>query len=140
MSKKKVCISFDYTDDNHFKNLLSAWDANTNFEFSFDDLTPTEINSENYSRVKAVITQKIAAADYLLVVIGKNANKVHPRQKEIGSKNWINWEIKKAKELKKKLIAVKLNRSFESPDEIKDSGAKWSMSFTKDGIINALNQ
>ncbi|MDM0612485.1 TIR domain-containing protein [Clostridium perfringens] len=140
MSKKKVCISFDYTDDNHFKNLLSAWDANTNFEFSFDDLTPTEINSENYSRVKAVITQKIAAADYLLVVIGKNANKVHPRQKEIGSKNWINWEIKKAKELKKKLIAVKLNKSFESPDEIKDSGAKWSMSFTKDGIINALNQ
>ncbi|MDU1414858.1 MAG: TIR domain-containing protein [Clostridium sp.] len=133
-------MSFDYTDDNHFKNLLSAWDANTNFEFSFDDLTPTEINSENYSRVKAVITQKIAAADYLLVVIGKNANKVHPRQKEIGSKNWINWEIKKAKELKKKLIAVKLNRSFESPDEIKDSGAKWSMSFTKDGIINALNQ
>ena len=42
--------------------------------------------------------------------------------------------------MKKKLIAVKLNRSFESPDEIKDSGAKWSMSFTKDGIINALNQ
>lgn len=140
MYKKKVCISFDYEDDRQYKSLLEAWDANTNFEFSFDNLTPTEINSDDYSRVKAVITQRINSADYLLVVIGKNANKNHPRRNEIGYKNWMNWEIAKAKELGKKLVAVKINSLYQSPDEILSSGAKWSMSFSKDGIINALNQ
>ena len=37
MAKKKVCISFDYEHDRHYKSLLKAWDANTNFEFSFNE-------------------------------------------------------------------------------------------------------
>lgn len=138
MAKKKVCISFDYEHDRHYKSLLKAWDANTNFEFSFNDVTPTEINSNDYSRVKAVITQRISSATYLLVIVGVYANDVHPRKSEIGCKNWINWEIKKAKELGKKIVAVKIDKSFESPDELLNSRASWAMSFSKDSIIKAL--
>jgi len=140
MAKKKVCISFDYENDRNYKNLLAAWDANSNFEFSFNDLTPTEINSNDYSRVKAVITQRISSATYLLVIVGEHANDVHPRRVEIGDRNWLNWEINKAKELGKKVVAVKLNKSYESPTALLNSGASWAMSFTKDSIIKALNE
>ena len=138
MAKKKVCISFDYEHDRHYKDLLKAWDANSNFDFYFNDVTPTEINSDDYSRVKAVITQRISYATYVLVIVGKHVNETHPRKSEIGYKNWINWEIKKAKDLGKKLVAVKIDKSFESPDELLYSGASWAMSFTKDAIIKAL--
>lgn len=138
MAKKKVCVSFDYENDRHYKNLLKAWDANSDFDFSFNDVTPTEINSDDYSRVKAVITQKISSATYLLVLVGEHANDEHPRKSEIGCKNWINWEIKKAKELNKKLVAVKINSSYESPDELLGCGASWAMSFTQDAVIKAL--
>lgn len=140
MAKKKVCISFDYENDRNYKNLLVAWDANSNFEFSFNDLTPTEINSNNYSRVKAVITQKISAATYLLVIVGEHANDEHPRKNEIGDRNWLNWEINKAKQLGKKLVAVKIDRSNKLPTALMGAGASLAMSFTKDAIIKALNE
>ena len=139
MAKKKVCVSFDYENDRHYKNLLKAWDANSDFDFSFNDVTPTEINSNNYSRVKAVITQKIDSATYLLVLVGKHANDTHPRKSEIGCKNWLNWEIKKAKELNKKIIGVKLDRSYTAPDELYGSGVSWALSFSQESIIKAIN-
>lgn len=139
MAKKKVCISFDYENDNHYKNLLKAWDANSNFEFTFNDQTPNEINTNNYSVVKGVLTKKIDAATYLLVIVGKYANEQHPRKYEIGDINWLNWEINKAKSLNKKLIAVKIDRSNDSPTALYNSGAEWAMSFTQDAIIKALN-
>lgn len=139
MAKKKVCVSFDYTNDKHYRYLLSAWNANTNFDFGFNDFTPNEINSENYSRVKAVITQRIKESTYLLVLVGQYANREHPRKNEIGDENWLNWEINKAKELGKKLVAVKLHWRYESPTALLNSGAKWA-SFSKDSIIKALNE
>lgn len=139
MAKKKVCVSFDYTNDKNYRYLLSAWDANTNFDFGFNDFTPNEINSENYSRVKAVITQRIKESTYLLVLVGKYANTEHPRKNEIGDKNWINWEINKAKELGKQLVAVKLDWNYESPTALLNSGAKWA-NFSKDSIIKALDE
>lgn len=70
MAKKKVCISFDYENDKHYRYLLSAWDANTDFEFTFNDKTPGEIKSDDYSRLKAVLTQKINSASLVLVIVG----------------------------------------------------------------------
>lgn len=140
MAKKKVCISFDFTNDSMYRNLLSAWDANSDFEFGFADVTPSEINSNDYSRVKAVITQKIKSCTYLLVIVGKYANQKHVRANEIGDRNWLNWEINKAKELGKKLVAVKLDKSYTSPDALLGANAEWAMNFTQSGIINALNK
>lgn len=139
MAKKKVCVSFDFENDGFYRNLLSAWDANSNFEFNFNDVTPSEINSNNISRIKAGLTQKINQCTYLLVIVGKYANEIHKDYKEIGEKNWINWEIKKAKELNKKLVAVKIDSTYESPDQLYNSGATWAMSFKQDKIIKALN-
>lgn len=139
MAKKKVCISFDYEHDKNYKNLLKAWDANTNFEFTFNDKTPDEINTNNYSVVKGVLTKKIDSATYLLVIVGKYANQLHPRKDEIGYINWINWEVSKAKELNKKLVAVKIDSSYKIPQALLNSGAKIAYSFTQESIIKALS-
>ena len=139
MAKKKVFVSFDYDDDKNYYNLLKAWDANSDFDFFMTDLTPSEINTWDVSRIKAGLTTAIRKATYTIVIVGKNANKRHPKSSEIGYKNWINFEIAKSKEEGNKLVAVKIDKSYESPDELSGCGAKWAMSFTKDDILKALS-
>lgn len=140
MAKKKVFVSFDYTNDKHYKYLLDAWDANKNMDFVFDDCSADEIQSDNIPTIKAGLTRRINTTTYTLVIVGKEANKQHKDHAAIGYKNWINFEVAKSKEHKNKLVAVKLDKSYESPDELLNSGAKWAMSFTQDAIIKALNE
>ena len=140
MAKKKVFVSFDYDNDKHYKALLKAWDANPNFDFYFSDLSSTEINSWSVPVVKQVLSKKINEANYTVVLVGKEANKKHSDHKEIGFKNWLNYEVAKSKEHKNKLVAVKLSSTNTSPDELLGSGAKWAMSFKQESIIKALNE
>ena len=140
MAKKKVFVSFDYENDRYYKFLLQAWDANPNFEFSFSDLSSQEIQSWDISRIKAALTKKLKEATYTLVIVGKEANKRHKDYKKIGYKNWLNFEIAKSKENSNKLVAVKINKEYESPEELLNSGASWAMSFTQEAIIKALNE
>jgi hypothetical protein len=139
MAKKKVFVSFAYENDKHYKFLLQAWDANPKFDFLFSDLSSSEINSWSVDRIKAALTRKINQATYTLVIVGKEANKRHRDWREIGYKNWLNYEIAKSKENGNKLVAVKLDKSYESPEELLGAGASWAMSFTQDAIIKALD-
>jgi len=140
MAKKKVFVSFDYENDKHYKFLLEAWDANKGFEFSFFDKSSKEILSDDISRVKAALTQKINQATYTLVIVGKEANKLHPDHEKIGFRNWINFEVHQSKLACNKLVAVKLDKSNESPDELMNEGAtSWAMNFTEVAIMKALN-
>lgn len=140
MAKKKVFISFDYTNDKQYKYLLDAWDSNKNMEFVFNDCSSGEIQSNNIATVKAALTRRINTTTYTLVIIGAEANKRHKDYKAIGYKNWINFEIAKSKENDNKLVAVKINKSYESPDELIGVNAKWAMSFSQEAIIKALSE
>lgn len=140
MAKKKVFVSFDYENDKHYKFLLDAWDANKNMDFVFEDCSSDEINSDNVSKIKENLTKRINKTTYTLVIIGKEANKKHKDSDEIGYKNWINFEIARSKDNKNKLVGVKIDKSYESPEELLDSGAKWAMSFSQDAIIRALDE
>ncbi|MDL1983617.1 MAG: TIR domain-containing protein [Deltaproteobacteria bacterium] len=138
MAKKKVFVSFDYENDKHYKFLLEAWDANPEFDFRFSDLSSQEINSWSVSRIKGALTTRINQATYTLVIVGKEASKRHKDWKEIGYENWLNFEIAKSKENGNKLVAVKIDSEYESPEELLGAGAKWAMSFKQDAIIKAL--
>lgn len=140
MAKKKVFVSFDWDNDKHYKYLLEAWDANPDFDFVFSDKTPDEIDTNNVGKIKAALTVKIKSATHTLVIIGKEANKTHKHSKLIGFKNWINFEIYQSKQNQNKIAAVKIDKSYESPDELSGAGASWAMSFTEDAIIKALNE
>lgn len=140
MAKKKVFVSFDYENDKHYKFLLEAWDANPDFDFYFSDLSSNEIQSWSIPAIKAALTRKINQATYTLVIVGKYSNSQHKDHKEIGYKNWLNFEIAKSKENKNKLVAVKIDREYTSPDELLGVGASWAMSFTRDSILKALEE
>ena len=140
MAKKRVFISFDYTNDKSYKYLLDAWDSNKNLDFVFEDCSADEIMSDNIPTIKAGLTRRINQSDYTLVIVGKEANKIHPDSKEIGYRNWINFEIAQSKKNGNKLVAVKLDKSYESPEQLYSSGASWAMSFTQAAIIKALSE
>jgi len=140
MADKKVFVSFDFENDKHYKYLLDAWDANKNMDFKFEDCSSDEIHSDDISKVKENLTKRINRSKYTLVIIGKEANKKHKDSAAIGYKNWINFEIARSKSNGNKLVGVKIEKEYESPDEILNSGAKWAMSFSQDAIIKALNE
>ena len=125
MTKKKIFIGYDYDNDKNYKNILLAWDENKVFDFNFTDKSAdVSINSHDVDVIKRAISAKINQSDIFLCLIGE-----HTRKSE-----WIKWEIRKAIELEKKIIAVKIKKDYESPDEIKNANAKWAMSFTFEAI------
>lgn len=131
MIKENVFISFQYDCDRNYKNLLHAWNNNPNFEFGmYDQSVTVPINSDDASRIKAGITKKMSDSDYVLVIVGKNTHR----------SEWVNWEIEKAHELGKRIIAVKIDKSYKAPAALYGKNSTWAMSFKQDSIIRALNE
>ena len=140
MAKKKVCCSFDYENDRHYYNLLEAWNENENIDFSINDCTPSEIQSESISKIKQVLSTKIGQANYMIAIIGEHSNDEHSDSEEIGYKNWQAYEIDKNNEKGNGLVVVRLNSSYSVPDEAYGIGAKWVYSFNLDDILEALEE
>jgi len=136
---KSIFISFDWDHDKNYKFLLDAMAKNPRFSVSFDDKSSTEINSDNVGRVKAALSRKIGEATYILVIVGQYANSLHQDHRLIGERNWINYEVQKSKELKKRLVGVKIDKSYTSPERLLNSDASWAMSFTEDAITAAID-
>jgi len=130
MAKKKVFISYDYDNDKHYKNLLLAWDANKEFDFYlYDQSVDVSVNSTDAAAIKRVISARINESTYFLCIVGKQTHK----------SGWVAWEIGKAVELKKKIVAVKIDRSYDTPTGLYGVGASWALSFTFDAIKKALD-
>lgn len=132
MAKHKVFVSYDHDNDNRYKNLLLAWDANPDFEFEIDSVGPdVAIDSKDAGRVKAALTAKMKSATHLLVLVGS----------ETADSKWVDWEIDRAtdSDVKLRLAAVKLARDNTSPDGLIGMGTSWATSFERDRIIDALN-
>lgn len=138
--RPKVFVSFDYENDAHYQRLLGAWHANKQFEFSFQDETPGEIKTERVDRVKAVLSTKVQDATHVLVLIGRYANQLHPDAAEIGFRNWINYEIDRAKFYNKKLVGVVLPGATVLPDELKTAQGLLVPRFDETLIVQALKE
>ncbi len=129
MAKKKIFVSYDYDNDKHYKNMLLAWDKNSEFDFGFSDQSAdVSIQSTDAAAIKRAISAKINAATYFLCLVGEKTSK----------SSWVSWEIDKAKELKKKLVAVKISSENTTPSGLLGAGASWAMSFTFDAIKKAI--
>jgi hypothetical protein len=127
-NKKRVFISFDY-DDSHYRYLLVAWDANDVFDFEFyDGSLSVAVNSTNANYIKSVIKPKIQRSTHLLCLVGEKTY----------NSDWVTWEINKAVEFEKKIIAVKIKSTYTTPMALYGVGASWAMSFTFDAIKKAV--
>jgi hypothetical protein len=131
MAKTKVFVSYDHSEDVHYKRLLQAWDANPDFDFEIDSRGPDiAIDSTEAAVVKAALTTKMKSATHLLVLVGAKSY----------TSKWMAWEIDRAKkdDVKLKLAAVKLAKDNISPVGLLNSGTSWATSFERDRIIAAL--
>ena len=133
MAKTKVFVSYDHSEDAHFKRLLQAWDANPNFDFEFDSRGPdVAISSNDAAVVKTALTRLLKESTHLLVLVGEKCHK----------SDWMKWEIERAKlsDVKLKLTAVKLAKTNVTPDGLLNVGTSWATSFERDRIVEALKQ
>jgi len=129
MARPKVFSSLDYDNDKNYQNLLRAWNANPEFEFTWNETSPrVAINSRDADALKATLSRMINEATHLLCIVGQHT----------GRNGWVDWEVRKAIELKKKLVGVKINREFAPPPALLNVGASWAMSFNQDAILRAI--
>lgn len=129
MAKRKIFVSYDYDNDRHYKNLLLAWDKNREFDFGFNDQSAdVSINSFDAATIKRALSAKINASTYLLCIVGAKTSE----------SGWVTWEVEKAVELRKKLVAVKTSPEHLSPSAVLGVGATWAMSFDFRSIKDAI--
>ncbi len=131
MAKKKIFISYDYDNDRHYKNLLIAWDKNELFDFSFYDGSVTvAVDSDDAGPIRRVISARIGESPRFLCIVGTQTYK----------SSWVKWEIAKAVELKRSIIAVKTGKDNKTPDGLLNVGAKWALAFTFESISKAVEE
>jgi hypothetical protein len=122
MPKLKVFVSYDHSEDVHYKRLLQAWDANPEFDFEFDSRGPdAAIDSQEATVVKSALTAKMKTATHLLVLVGAKT----------AQSKWITWEVQRAKmaDVKLKLAGVKLAQNNVTPLNLLGCGTSWATSF-----------
>jgi hypothetical protein len=130
-SKRKIFVSYYYEADSRYKNILKAWSKNEKFEIEFEDVSAdVGIRSETDAALKRALSRKIKNADVLLVLVGE---KTHKRQ-------WVGWEVEKALELGKRIVAVKIKSNYESPKELLGAGVRWAKSFDYETIKDVIEE
>lgn len=90
--------------------------------------------------VKACLTKKIKEATHTLCIIGAEANLLHPDWREIGYRNWQNFEVARSIQNGNRLVGVKIKSTYAAPEELRYAGAKWAYSFSQAQIIAALDR
>ena len=131
MARRRLFISYDYDHDRNHKNLLLAWDANDEFDFSLVDVSAdVSIDSDDAAVIKRSIAAKIGTATHFLCLVGRYTYR----------SSWVAWEISKAVELDKRIVAVKIDGANTTPSGLLGVGAKWAMSFTFGAIKKAMDE
>ena len=130
MAKNKVFIGYDYDSDKAAKDRLLGWDVNKEFDFSsYDRSFDVAVDSEEAVAIKQDLAERIGDSSHFLCIVGKESYR----------SGWMAWEVRKAIELKKKLVAAKTDSINNSPRAMQGVGASWSTMFNFDSIKKAMN-
>ncbi|HEY7299568.1 MAG TPA: TIR domain-containing protein, partial [Xanthobacteraceae bacterium] len=87
------------------------------------------VDSDEANVVKQDLAARIGDASHFLCIVGK----------ETYRSAWMAWEIRKAIELRKRLVAAKTDSINNSPTGMQGVGASWSTMFNFDSIKKAMN-
>jgi hypothetical protein len=129
---KRVFLSYDYEHDGNYRDILVTWSKHPDLaHFSINDQPANvPVDSEEAEPLKRTIAAKIKAATAFLCIVGAKT----------GKNGWVEWEIKKADELGKRMIAVRINRDCTVPEALSEIGATCALSFTFEGIRRAIDE
>ena len=129
MTKNKVFIGYDYDNDKAAKDHLLEW-VDKEFDCSsYDRAFDVPVDSEAAAVFKKDLAARIGNSSHFLCIVGK----------ETYRSAWMAWEIGKAVELKKKLVAAKTDSTNNSPTAMQGVGASWSALFNFDSIKKAMH-
>lgn len=127
----KIFVTYDYDNDRHYKNLLVAWTKNSSFDLSFHDQSvDVSVQSDDIAAIRRVVSARIRESSAFLCIIGE----------ETWKSKWVAWEIEKARELGKPLIAVKTGKFTKAPRALAGGNASWALSFKFDSIKKAIEK
>jgi hypothetical protein len=130
MAKNKVFIGYDYDVEKAAKDRLLGWDVNKEFDFSsYDRSFDVAVDSDEAAVVKRDLAARIGDSSHFLCIVGKGTYR----------SAWMAWEIRKAIELGKKLVAAKTDSTNNSPTAMQGVGASWSTMFDFDSIKKAMS-
>ena len=131
-NSKQVYLSFDHEHDGYYKDVLVNWSKMPGFaQLWVDEHPPTmPVDSPSAEPYKEELARRIGAASGLLCVFGEQSS----------TNGWMDWEIKRADQLGKRIIVVRINRDVAVPESLSDMGATCAMSFTFEGIRRAIEE
>jgi hypothetical protein len=129
---KRVFLSYDYDNDGYYKDILITWSKQPDFaQFSVNEGPVTvPVDSEDAGPLKRAIAARIKAATAFLCIVGAKTC----------TNGWVEWEIKKADELGKRIIGVRINRDHNVSEALCNASATWALSFTFEGIKSAMEE
>jgi hypothetical protein len=129
---KQVYLSYDREHDGYYRDVLETWSKMPGFAQLWINDQPPAVPAESPEAepYKDALARRIGAASGLLCVVGA----------ESSTNAWMEWEIKKADQLGKRIIAVRINRDVTVPELLSDMGATCAMSFTFEGIRRAIEE
>jgi hypothetical protein len=129
---KRIFLSYDYDNDGYYKDILITWSKQPDFaRFSVNDQPVTvPVDSEDAEPLKRAIAAKINAATAFLCIVGAKTC----------TNGWVEWEIRKADELGKRMIGVRISRDHNASEALCNAGATWALSFTFEGIKSAMEE
>jgi hypothetical protein len=129
---KLVFVSYDYENDGNYKDLLLTWSQSPDFpRLSVNDQPVTwPVDSDEAAPLKHAVHGKIKTATAFLCVVGDRTS----------ASAWVDWEIKTAIELEKRMVVARINRDCVVPDVLSETGPTCAMSFTFEGIKRAVDE
>jgi len=129
---KVVFVSYDYENDGYHKDILLTWSKSPDFpRLSVNEQPVTyPVDSEEAEPLKRVVYGKIKTATAFLCVVGEKTS----------TNAWIEWEIKTAIDLGKRMVVVRINRDCVVPDALSEVGPTCAMSFTFEAIKRAVGE
>jgi hypothetical protein len=129
---KLAYVSYDYENDGYYKDILLTWAKSPDFpRLSVNDQPVNyPVDSDEAEPLKHVVYGKIKAATAFLCVVGKKTS----------TNDWVNWEVKTAIELEKRMVVVRIGRDCAVPDVLSEVGPTCALSFTFEGIRRAVDE
>lgn len=110
--KKRIFISYRYQDSESVNDFQVKAQENSKSPYQFDDMSlNTPIDSKNAEYVKEGIRKRIRRSSVVLVAVSDTSYQ----------SKWIDWEIREALKMGKKVVAFKLTEDPKIPDALREN-------------------
>jgi len=103
--RNKVYVSFDADNDMSYYRTLQMWDANDDFEFTFNDAHQINtILDKSEESIKAGLQERFRNTKIFILLIGNHTKNLY---------RYVRWEIEQAIKREIPIIAVNINGKRE---------------------------